>query len=509
MVSIADVLVSLAVKSSFLLCLGLVAAFTPRLSAATRHLILFVALAATIALPVISLGAPSLAVPILQPAVHASPTAAAINSAAAASLSWSGVLVMVLLVVWTVGAALMGALTVRSWLAVRGVSHRAQPLEDADWLALLDECCEQLALPRPRLASSRETDVAFAYGWTKPAIIIPADAPEWPQARRRDVLLHELSHIERRDVLTQFVAQVARAVYFWNPLATLVERRLCEEREYACDDRVLACGREPDTYAATLVDVAECLSGEHTAVAAVVPAMAGASQLEKRVLAILDVNRRRDRMTLGKVVLVGISSIAVLLPLAALRAAEGQPGAAMPRKEMPATDGKERPATDGDWAMSGSVSVSGAMSGHNAVAPAGGPADSAGPNESPPAASEISNVFVLRNSAARVMADSAAPNAESSSEIIAPAPVPGAVGIGVVYSMPDGQRAVDVSVDAAGQLHRRDQVNGQVREWSTESARVLLEAIARSKLAEAEKAALAERIEAELQRDTEEPAAPD
>jgi len=77
----------------------------------------------------------------------------------------------------------------------------------------------------------------------------------------RAVLLHESAHVRRRDCLAKYVAQGARALLWWNPLAWMLAARLNHEQELACDDAVLAAGVPADTYANVLLDVArECSS---------------------------------------------------------------------------------------------------------------------------------------------------------------------------------------------------------------------------------------------------------
>jgi hypothetical protein len=48
---------------------------------------------------------------------------------------------------------------------------------------------------------------------------------------------------------------------------------------------------------------------------------------------------------------------------------------------------------------------------------------------------------------------------------------------GLVRFTPAGEQAIDVSVDAAGQLRRRNLLNGAPQPWTAESTRVLLEAL--------------------------------
>jgi hypothetical protein len=125
----------------------------------------------------------------------------------------------------------------------------------------------------------------FVCGVLQPAVVLPAEAEAWSTARRRTVLLHELAHIQRRDCLVQLLAQIACAVYWFNPLVWVAARALCIERERACDDEVLVQGTTPSAYAAELVDLARVRRRQWHSSA--VLAMARPTELEKRVRAIL------------------------------------------------------------------------------------------------------------------------------------------------------------------------------------------------------------------------------
>jgi HEAT repeat protein len=127
----------------------------------------------------------------------------------------------------------------------------------------------------------------------RPSIVLPADAAQWSDERRRVVVLHELAHIKRRDCLTQSMAQLVCAAYWFNPIVWLAARRMRAERERACDDFVLAAGEKGPDYAAHLLDIAK--TAQHRRISPVVGlAMARPSQLEGRLLAILDPAIRRS-----------------------------------------------------------------------------------------------------------------------------------------------------------------------------------------------------------------------
>lgn len=109
----------------------------------------------------------------------------------------------------------------------------------------------------------------------------------------RAVLLHEVAHVRRRDTLVQCAAQLACALYWWNPLVWLASSRMRVEREHACDDEVLAAGVPASSYASDLLAIARALDR----VALVGVGIVDPSSTEARLRRILDA--RAPRGTLG------------------------------------------------------------------------------------------------------------------------------------------------------------------------------------------------------------------
>jgi beta-lactamase regulating signal transducer with metallopeptidase domain len=168
---------------------------------------------------------------------------------------------------------------------------------------------------RVTLLESHDAAMPMTWGVISPVLLIPSSTEEWPEWKCRDILLHELAHIERFDCLTQMVARLACAAYWFNPLAWMAAHRMRVERELACDDRVINNGSRPSEYATHLLDVALSLRpARATAQAAI--AMARPSQLSGRLMAVLDRERNRRKASPRFRAAVGAATLGVLLPVA-------------------------------------------------------------------------------------------------------------------------------------------------------------------------------------------------
>ena len=170
---------------------------------------------------------------------------------------------------------------------------------DYGWNAALKRLSEQLRLREHiPLLCSEEVAMPMTCGVVRPVVLVPPEAGRWSEEWRQVVLLHELAHIKRRDCLTQLLAQVACAFYWFNPLVWLAARRLREERELACDDCVLGVGTRASAYASYLLELARPAVGSQALALPVAVGM-GCSQLESRVRAILDPAIKRRGLTRG------------------------------------------------------------------------------------------------------------------------------------------------------------------------------------------------------------------
>lgn len=359
----AEGMLLLVVKATLVLLIArLVLAAVPRASAATRHLISTVALVAVAAMPIVTVLAPAweiavdrgaVAGPATEPAIggKTSPGAAAAPQArrtigvpdsdsfgTAVSIaqvtgvgaepltalqratevvraSWKGLLVLGFAAV--AAAMLLHMLTGMAGVAF--VARHAEPIDDDRILMQLDAARGQLGLERDvRLLRSARISVPVVWGIVRPILMLPPDARMWPEERLRVVLLHELAHLKRVDGLTLLATRIAVSLFWFHPLAWSLERAGRSECERACDDLVLAGGTKPSEYADHLLAIARTMPS-FDPFRSVTLAMSRKSQLEGRLLSILQPHVARRVFSRRGVALACALAVAVIVPLSAVR----------------------------------------------------------------------------------------------------------------------------------------------------------------------------------------------
>ena len=295
-----------------------------RSSAGSRHLVWLVTLAALLlvpaltawapipirVLPPIATSAPAVAPPFIggvsanlydkvdnvgvfkAPASASKPaTATSLGDEIASSPLLNGL--SILFLIWAIVLLVIAVSLGFATLAVRRIVNRARPLDSQDWLTPLWEVSDRLALDEPpRLLRSEDAKMPFACGVFNATIVLPAECDSWSLDRRRAVLLHELAHVRRHDLVGHTLGRLACAIYWFHPLVWTAAKQLRSESERACDDLALACGARATDYAEHLLDIVTSVRRDSTPSVAL--AMARRKEFEGRMLAILDPELRHS-----------------------------------------------------------------------------------------------------------------------------------------------------------------------------------------------------------------------
>jgi len=162
---------------------------------------------------------------------------------------------------------------------------------------LLEQCAEQLHLTKlPEVSFSERVNSPVITGLFHPVLLLPTRASSWSDETLKMVMLHELGHVQRRDLWTSLAGQIACALHWFNPLVWILRKRLTQECEYACDAHVISCGAHPGNYINALCDVAESCQesrmlnsrSRHSLAFSVALSMANKASLRSRVENLLE-----------------------------------------------------------------------------------------------------------------------------------------------------------------------------------------------------------------------------
>jgi beta-lactamase regulating signal transducer with metallopeptidase domain len=216
---------------------------------------------------------------------------------------------------WVTVAGLTLSRVVMGLWQVHRLRRNSVPVDSASLDPAVREIIAEFRHSRPvTLCLSEAVQVPTAIGFLKPAVVMP----EWflkesSVGELKHVLLHELTHLRRRDDWTNLVQQTIKALLFYHPSVWWIGRELSLEREMACDDAVLAQAVTPHEYAQCLKHVAE-KSFARRQLALAQAAVARVRQLSLRLTQILDVNRpRTTRLWKPAIPLVAVMTLVCAL----------------------------------------------------------------------------------------------------------------------------------------------------------------------------------------------------
>ncbi len=206
--------------------------------------------------------------------------------------------------IWTVGFLFFG---LRGLIDVLSMQRWNRESRLANDLPAFQETLAELGISRrvdlrihPRLTSP------VVSGLIRPRIYLPESSTDWSPQTLKMALLHELGHVQRRDLWMATLAHVVCVLHWFNPAVWWLRRTFLSQCEYACDAHLVEKGTDPRIYANALCDVAQSASAPPLSLA-----MAGHVPLRERIIFLSRGGRRGSVLLSGLILLTASSAIAM------------------------------------------------------------------------------------------------------------------------------------------------------------------------------------------------------
>jgi hypothetical protein len=198
-----------------------------------------------------------------------------------------------------------------------------------------------------RIRESRSVSIPLTIGVLNPTIVLPISWREWDDVKLAGVLTHEMSHVQRRDCLSQYISLLHRAVFWFSPLSWWLNREIIELAEQASDEEALARGTDQHTYARMLLGFLETVQAGPGRVRWQGVSMASSARAEKRLEKVLAWTGDKN-MAANKSALIAV--VVLALPVSYLVAA-GRPASPSPAAQTETLAQDQAPAAPSQPAL--------------------------------------------------------------------------------------------------------------------------------------------------------------
>lgn len=163
--------------------------------------------------------------------------------------------------VWLMGVLSLTAYTISITTKLKRMIKHSLKVNDSCVLKLLEECKQTIKIKvNPVLVESSAIRSPMVVGATRPHIILPTGTIDnVSKTELRFILLHELAHLQRRDLHINWITSFLQIIHWFNPLIWYAFYKMRQDRELACDAYVLSTLKpgEYKSYGAAIISFLE------------------------------------------------------------------------------------------------------------------------------------------------------------------------------------------------------------------------------------------------------------
>lgn len=217
-----------------------------------------------------------------------------------------------LFMIWVAGVMLFSFYHFLGWYRAHGFVRRGTSPVPKEWQARFKKLCDEFRLRQlVSLMSSSLVKVPCVVGWVKPVILVPVSMlTSLDPSEIEMILVHELAHVRRYDVLINIVQATMETLFFFNPAIWWLSRQIRIEREDCCDNIAILRAGSRFKYARALANLEELRMFQTNFGSALT-----GTPLSRRIQRIVGVTRPRlysSTLSLSGMLMV-VSIIAILL----------------------------------------------------------------------------------------------------------------------------------------------------------------------------------------------------
>jgi bla regulator protein BlaR1 len=175
----------------------------------------------------------------------------------------------ILFFIWCLGLFIWIPVYISYSIRTIRILQKSSPITDVRIQKLFDESRRQLGIsPHANigLMQTPSLEIPALYGLFQPVIILPDYLlNKLHREQFHHILLHELAHYRRKDIIVNLITHCLQIFYWFNPMIAYGFHQMREERESACDELVLHSLPSSDysKYGQTVIELLQLTSSAH------------------------------------------------------------------------------------------------------------------------------------------------------------------------------------------------------------------------------------------------------
>lgn len=143
--------------------------------------------------------------------------------------------------IWLLGFLLLSFIVFIKTIRYNKLIRMEEDISDTQKLSILNKCKELLGIKQNlRLIKTTKFSTPSLVGIFSPRILLPEQILyNFDNEQLELILLHELSHLKRKDILINWIILIYQLIYWFNPIIWIGFYKMKNDMEVACDAHVL------------------------------------------------------------------------------------------------------------------------------------------------------------------------------------------------------------------------------------------------------------------------------